>query len=63
MVRGLPAKWTRSKKEVDQLRKARYEQDQAQQQMEQIGAGAQAAGQVAPLVKALSDKTQAGQAA
>jgi hypothetical protein len=63
MVRGLPAKWTRSQAQVDALRKERFKQDQAQQQMEQIGAGAQAAGQVAPLVKALSEKTQAGQAA
>jgi hypothetical protein len=62
MVRGLPAKWTRSLDEVKALRAERQKQDEAQNQMEQIGQGAQAAGAVAPLVKALSEKHLAGHA-
>jgi hypothetical protein len=55
-VRGVPAKWMRSQKEVVALRAERQKQDEAQLQMEQVGQGAEAAGKVAPLVKALSEK-------
>lgn len=57
-VRGVPALWMRNEQEVSQLRKERQKQDESQLQMEKVGQAAEAAGQVAPLVKALSEKTQ-----
>lgn len=55
-VRGVPAKWMRNSREIAALRAERQKQDESQLQMEQIGAGAEAAGKVAPLVAALSEK-------
>ena len=62
--RGFPARWTRSDDEVAALRAERLKHDEQANMMAQVGAAAQAAGQAAPLVKALSEKagTQAGAA-
>lgn len=58
-VRGVPAKWMRSQKEIAALRAERLKHDQAQLQMAQVGQAAEAAGKAAPMVAALSEKAQA----
>lgn len=55
-VRGVPAKWMRSNKQIAALRAERQKHDQAQLQMDQLSQGAEAAGKAAPLVKALAEK-------
>lgn len=59
-VRGVPARWTRNDEEMAALRAARQEQDAAQQQQQSVAMAAQAAGDAAPMVKALTEKTQPG---
>jgi len=52
-IRGVPAKWTRSDEEVEAVRSARQAQDERENALAEAGAVAEAAGKVAPLVKAV----------
>jgi|SRR3990167_6925953 len=53
-IRGVPAQWTRNDDEMLALRKEREKQDTSKLQMEEVGSMAEAAGKVAPIVKAIT---------
>ncbi len=55
-LRGVPAAWTRNDDEMKALRTERAKQQQAELAMRQASEAAQAAGQAAPMVKALAQK-------
>lgn len=54
-VRGVPARWTRSDKEVEARQQARAKQQEAANALAQTGQVAESLGKAAPMVKVLSD--------
>lgn len=57
-IRGLPALWTRSKKQVQQIRAARQKQDETDLELERAGQVAEAAGKAAPALAVLQGGKQ-----
>jgi hypothetical protein len=57
---GVKAKLLRAPQDVESLREAKAQLDAQQQQMEQVGMAAQAAGSAAPALKAMIEAQQAG---
>jgi hypothetical protein len=53
-LRGVPAGWTRSDKEVEELRTARQQQQQQEEALATAGQIAESAGKAAPFIKAVS---------
>ena len=53
-IRGVPARWQRTDKQIAALRDARHKQQSQEQGVEQAGAVATAAGKAAPLLKMLA---------
>ena len=58
-IRGVPAKWTSSRKQVDAIRAARAEQDRTDLQLERAEKAAGAVGKLGPMMKTLPGGKQA----
>jgi hypothetical protein len=56
-TRGVPAKWVNSDKQVAAIRQARQQEEQRDAQLAEMERMAKAAGDAAPVMKALNDRT------